>query len=164
MTHFNLVHKFIPMPQRMKIQDTKAALDKEWKKLDAILAWQLEMVESKKEVTLEAQRDKKKVHFSTLMDICHPNKCGVRTLKVQKYKGRVVLRGDIVKDDSGSYAVFAERGSSASLMTAAKVMDLIVRQPDSDGQAADAVSAYTRVKMEDAPRLLGIPKSECPDI
>ena len=30
-------------------------------------------------------------------------------------------------------------------------------------QAADAVSAYTQVKMEDAPRLLRIPKSECPD-
>ena len=39
----------------------------------------------------------------------------------KKYKGRVVLRGDIVKDDSGSYAVFAEQGSSASQMTAAKV-------------------------------------------
>ena len=57
-----------------------------------------------------------------------------------------MLRGDIVKDDSGSYAVFAERGSSASQMTASKVMDVIVRQPDSDGQAADAVSAYTQVK------------------
>ena len=33
-----------------------------------------------------------------------------------KYKGRVVLRGDIVKDDSGSYAVFTEQGSSASQM------------------------------------------------
>ena len=34
----------------------------------------------------------------------------------------------------------------------------------SDGQAADAVSAYTQVKMEDAHKLLKIPKSECPDI
>ena len=42
--------------------------------------------------------------------------------KHQKYKGRVVLRGDIVKDDFGSYAVFAEQGSSASQMTAAKVI------------------------------------------
>ena len=32
------------------------------------------------------------------------------------------------------------------------------------GQAADAVSAYTQVKIEDAPKLLKIPKSECPDI
>ena len=33
-----------------------------------------------------------------------------------------------------------------------------------DGQAADAISADTLVKMEDAPRLLGIPKSECSSI
>ena len=82
----------------------------------------------------------------------------------KKYKGRVVLRGDIVKDDSGSYAVFTEQGSSASHMSAANIMDIISRLPGCDGQAADAVSAYTQVKMEDAHKLLKIPKSECPDI
>ena len=76
----------------------------------------------------------------------------------------VALRGDIVKDNSGSYAVFTEQGSSASQMTAAKIMDIISRLPGCDGQAADAVSAYTQVKMEDAHKLLKIPKSECPDI
>ena len=69
-----------------------------------------------------------------------------------------------MKDDSGFYAVFIEQGSSASQMTAARVMYVIAIQPDCDGQAVDAVSAYTQVKMEDAPRLLRIPKSECPDI
>ena len=49
-------------------------------------------------------------------------------------------------------------------MTAAKVMDIISRLPGCAGQAADAVSAKTQVKMEDAPKLLKIPKSECPDI
>ena len=73
--------------------------------------------------------------------------------KHQKYKGRVVLRGDIVKDDSGSYAVFTEQGSSASQMTAAKIMDIISRLPGCDGQAADAVSAYTQVKMEESHNL-----------
>ena len=68
-----------------------------------------------------------------------------------------MLRDDIVKDDSGSYAVFSEQGSSASQMTAAKVMDIISRLPRCAGQAADAVSAYTQVKMEDAPTLLKIP-------
>ena len=43
-------------------------------------------------------------------------------------------------------------------------MDVIAILPDSDGQAATAVSAYTQVKMEDAPRLQKIPKSECPDL
>ena len=56
------------------------------------------------------------------MDMCHLKNADLET-KHQKYKGRVVLRGDIVKDDSGSYAVFTEQGSSASRMTAAKVMD-----------------------------------------
>ena len=49
-------------------------------------------------------------------------------------------------------------------MTAARVMDIISRLLGCDGQAADAVSAYTQVKMEDAHKLLKIPKSECPDI
>ena len=49
-------------------------------------------------------------------------------------------------------------------MTAAKIMDIISRLPGCDGQAADAVSAFTQVKMEDAHKLLKIPKSECPDI
>ena len=34
MTHYSLVHKFILLPQAMKIPDAKAAVDKEWKKLD----------------------------------------------------------------------------------------------------------------------------------
>ena len=34
--------------------------------------------------------------------------------KNQKYKGRVVLRGDIVKDDSGSSAVFTIRPETNS--------------------------------------------------
>ena len=49
-------------------------------------------------------------------------------------------------------------------MTAAKIMDIISRLPGCDGHAADAVSACTQVKMEDAHKLLKIPGSECPDI
>ena len=58
MTRYNLVHKFFPIPQAMKIPDAKAAVDKEWKKLATIPAWNLDKVKSKKEVILEAQRDK----------------------------------------------------------------------------------------------------------
>ena len=74
MTHYNLVHKFIPMPQAMKIPDAKAAVDKEWEKLETIPAWNLRKVKSKKEVILEAQRDKMRVHFASLMDLCHLKK------------------------------------------------------------------------------------------
>ena len=164
MTHHKSVHKIIPMPQVMKIPDAQAAMDKECKKLETIPVWDLEKVKSKKEVILEAQRDKKKVHFASLVDTCHLQEDAEPEPKLQKYKGRVVLRGDIVKDDSGAYAFFTEQGSSASQMIAAKIMDVVARSPGYDGQAADAVSAYTQVKLADAPRLLKIQKSECPDI
>ena len=110
----------------------------------------------------EAVTEGHTVHFASLMDICHLKNTELEA-KHQQYKGRVVLRGDIVKDDSGSNAVFTEQGSSASQMTAAEIMDIISRLPVCDGQAADAVSC-TQVKMEDAPKLLKIPKSVCPDI
>ena len=133
------------------------------RKMEKISAWNLTKVRSTSEVIDEASTKGAKVHSASLMDICHLKNAELEA-KHQKYKGRVVLRGDIVKDNSGSYAVFTEQGSSASQMTAAKIMDIISRLPGCDGQAADAVSAYTQVKMEDAPKLLKIPKSECPDI
>ena len=95
--------------------------------------WHLTKVRSNKEVTDEARTSGAKVHFASLMDMSLKN--AELEAKHRKYKGRVVLRGDIVKDDSGSYAVFTEQGSSASQMTAAKIMDIISRLPGCDGQA-----------------------------
>ena len=100
----------------------------------------------------EVRNKGRKVHFASLMDLHHLKNSELEP-QYQKYKGRVVLRGDTVKDDSGSYAVFTEQGSSASQMTAAEVMVIKPRLPGCSGQAADAVSAYTRVKMKDASML-----------
>ena len=118
---------------------------------------------SKNQAIDEARHKGGKVHFASLMDLCHLQNSELDP-QYRKYKGRVGLRGDTVQDDSGSYAVFTEHGSSASQMTAAKVMDITSRLPGCVGQAADAVSAYTQVKMEDAHKLFKISKSECPDI
>ena len=65
MTHYNLVHKFLQSSSGQGVEEARA--------------WQLDKVESKKKVNLEPQRDKKKVHFASLMVICHFKKCGVRT-------------------------------------------------------------------------------------
>ena len=81
-------------------------------KLEKIPAWDLTKVGSKSEVIDEARTKDEKVHFASLMDICHLKNAELET-KHQKFQGRVVLRGDIVKDASGSYAVFTVQ----SLMT-----------------------------------------------
>ena len=93
LTQYTLVHKFIPMLQAMKIPDAMAAVKKEWEKLEKIRAWQMNKVKSKKDVILEAQKEKRTVHFATKMDICHLENTELEPMH-QKYQGRVVLRGD----------------------------------------------------------------------
>ena len=90
-------------------------------------AWQQTKVRYKKDVIEEARKEGKIVQVPSLMDMCHLKNSELEP-KFQKYKGRVVLRGDTVEDVSGSYAVFTEKGSSASQMTAAKVMGVIARR------------------------------------
>ena len=67
--HYNSVHKFIPMPQVMKIPAAKAAMDKKWEKMKEISAWNLKKVRSKKQVIDEARTKGAKVHFASLMDM-----------------------------------------------------------------------------------------------
>ena len=110
-------------------------MDKEWEKLEKIPAWNLTKFKNKSEMIYEARTKGAKDHFASLMDICHLKNAELEA-KHQKYKCRVVLRGDIVKDGSGSYAVFTEQGSSASQMTPAKshgyhIQTAILRRPSS---------------------------------
>ena len=91
---------------------------------------------------VDARNQGHAAHFASLIDLYHLKNSEWEP-HFQKYQGRVVLRGDIVKDDSGSDAVFAEHGSSTSQMTAAKVMDVFSTPPGCSGHDTDAVSADT---------------------
>ena len=75
----------------------------------------LTKVRSKSEVIDEARTKGAKVHFASLMDICHVKNAELED-KAPNIQRSSVLRGDIVKDDSAQ-------------MTAAKVMDIISRLP-----------------------------------
>ena len=57
--HYNLVHKFIFMPEAMKIPEAK-----QWEKLEKIPVWQLTKVRNKKELIDEARTKGIKVHFA----------------------------------------------------------------------------------------------------
>ena len=48
-------------------------------------------------VIAEARNEGRKVHFASLMDLCHLKNSESKP-QFQKYKGRVVLQGDIVKE------------------------------------------------------------------
>ena len=147
MAHYNLVHKFIPMPQAMKIPDAKVVLDKEWKNARDNSSLGLGKSQEQKGGYSGSTKRQKESPLSLTDWRMSPQKNAELEPKLQKYKGSVVLRVDIVKDDAGAYTVFTEQGSSASQMTAAKIMDVLARLPGCDGQAPDAVSAYTQVKI-----------------
>ena len=61
--HCNLVHKFIPTLQAMKIPTAKAEVDKEWEKLEKIPAWDITEIRNKSVVIDEAWTKGAEVHF-----------------------------------------------------------------------------------------------------
>ena len=122
--HYNLVHRFMSMLQAMKIPDAKAAVVKEWKQLETIPAWDVKKVSSKKEIEKEAQKNNNKVHFASLMDLCHL-KISELEPQFQKYKGRFVSRRHCERPLSSQSSTHST-GSSASQPTAAKAMDLFL--------------------------------------
>ena len=104
-----------------------------WRKSEARKRWLMKQEKDEKYTSL---------HWCTSVIWRMPNwRQSTKNTKVELYSEET-----FAKDDSGSYAVLAEQGSSASQMTAAKVMDIIYRLPGCEGQAADAVSACNQVK------------------
>ena len=67
------MHKFIPMLEAMQIPVTKAAVDKEWDKLEKLPAWQMTKVRSEREVIKEAQKEGRTVFFAATMRSWNPN-------------------------------------------------------------------------------------------
>ena len=95
------------------IPDAKKAVDEERFAYHQKKTWNVNRVRPKAEVIAEAQKNNVSVHFGRLMDLCHLKHAELHQ-EVQKYKGRVVFRGDQIKDETGFYAVFTEQGASAS--------------------------------------------------
>ena len=83
------------MPHAVKIPAAKAAVDKEWEKLEKFSAWNLTKVRRKKEVIDEATTSGATVHFASLMDVCHLKNADLETkhLILPSIQGRLVLRG-----------------------------------------------------------------------
>ena len=138
--HYNLVHKFIPMPQAMKMPAAKAAVDKEWEKLEKISAWNL--TSQKKEKCDRWSKDEGRKSSFCLTD------------------GHLSFEECWI----GGNAPKIQRSSCTPRWHCERWFRMISRLPWCAGQSADAASACTQVKMEDAHKLLKVPKSECPDV
>jgi len=124
-----------------------------------------------------------------LRTLCHEKHAELFLPEERKqFKGRIVFRGDDVRDAEGYLAVFSEQGTSASHLEAAKMMDALARLsvdpddlPDSgdarasqvfgddivfdgecDGEDADAIGAYTQAFLGGPLTWITIPKEYWP--
>ena len=102
-----------------------------------------ETVREYAEIAAEAAAQNRTIHFGELVRLCHV-KHGELDAALQSYKGRVVFRGDNVKDESSYLAVFSAQGASASHLAAAKFLDALARMPSNDGIDDDATGSYTQ--------------------
>ena len=150
-----------PVKDWQKREDARKAVDKEWDKLADKKAWILESVREYEDVSKEATSKGKTVHFGDLMRLCHVKHSELAE-KYHSFKGRVVFRGDNVRDESGHLAVFSEQGTSASHLAAAKFLDAIARMPENDGQDSDATGAYTQAEHAGAETWVHLPRDKWP--
>ena len=97
-TYFGLVHTPVDIHKAMQIPDAKKALVEEWTKLVTRGAWDVRKVRARAEVEKEAISAGKPAHFGSLMDLCHIKNSQLGK-EFWRYKGRVVFRGDIVKNE-----------------------------------------------------------------
>ena len=159
--YFALIHKPVDISKALKIPAARAAIDKEWEKLEKLPAWDYKSVREKADVKAEAKAGGFTVHFGNLMQLCHLKNSEMH-VEFQSYKGRIVFRGDNIKDEDGCKALFTDQGTSSSHMTATKFLDIVSRLPGCCGEDSDATSAYTQIILENANKLLGtgaIPKT-----
>ncbi len=150
--------------------NAKKALDHEWDKLKNVKkAWDKYEVVEKTDIIEKSKMTGKRLYLGELMELCHLKHSEQseefrKDLKFTGYKGRVVFRGDKVRDESGFYAVFTEQSTSASHMSGGKFLDALARMPGMEGQISDAVSAYTQVPLpEDLETYITLPPRRRPE-
>lgn len=109
----------------------------------------------------EARATGRTIHFGTVMPLCFIKNS--QLLESQRsYKGRVVLRGDCIKDDTGYLAAFSEQGTSASHMAASKMIAALAHMTGMDRQDADAGGAYTQSDLQGYETWVSLPPHQWP--
>lgn len=138
-----LVHTPVTIQDAMRIPGAKAAIDTEWQTLWKKGIWDASTVREKDGVIREARTQSRTVNIGKVIPLCFIKNSQLPEAQ-HVYKGRVVLRGNCINDDTWCFAVFSEQGTSASHMAASNMLAALAHMPDMEGQDADACGAYTQ--------------------
>ncbi|MCP4242456.1 MAG: hypothetical protein GY772_18020, partial [bacterium] len=97
-----------------------AAVMKEWEMLRKIGTWDEATVREWRDVAREARRTGEKMHVGRIFTLCFEKNQELEVgSPARKFKGRVVFRGNDVRDENWEAAMFEELSSNPATMEAA---------------------------------------------
>ena len=113
------------------------------------------------DVVARAKATNSIVHFGRIFELCH-EKHSELPVDRRKYKGRVVFQGNNVRDQDNNWAVFQEMQSSASLMSASKMVDYFGSLDGHDVEMSDAPGAFTQSELQGDETWITLPHEQWP--
>jgi hypothetical protein len=121
-----MVARTVP-PKEVKVnKKAQEAMDKEWASLREIGAWNEKGVREWTDVKKDAKRHETRVHVGMVFGICVEKGSELAPDDPKrKYKGRVVFRGNDVRDEENYLATFQDMGSAPASMASGKFLDFI---------------------------------------
>lgn len=111
--------------------------------------WDIITVSERRDVMTDAGRLYKKVHFCSELPENDPDR---------KFKGRCVVQGNDVKDESSHAAIFQELSSSPAIQEAAKSVDAYGYIQGNGTQQCDAQQAYVQTELGGVETWISLPK------
>ena len=121
----------------------RAAVRSEAEGLESKNTWDISTVTEKDELIRCAKKDGVKIHIGQLMSICS-EKFAEMAEHLRVLKGRIVFRGDIVKDQEGAAAVFQDLAANPTSVAGINNNIAYGRLPGHKTSTADAVKAYVQ--------------------
>ena len=136
------VHKLL---DRKEMRSCQEALDAVRAEADGLLSegtWLTGTVTEFSDLVAKARADGKTIYIGDIMPICSIKHW--ETPALRKYKGRIVFRGDCVKDQDGAAAVFQELSASPTTIHSANSNIAYGCIPGNKSTQADAIRAYVQ--------------------
>ena len=144
---YGAVTKLLDRKQVNSDQKAKAAI---WQEAQALIqegTWLPGSVIDRDALVESAKKSGKKIHLGQLMSICSIKFWEMPPTQ-HKYKGRIVFRGDCVKDENGAPAIFQELSASPTGINTANSVIAFGSIEGSKVQCSDAVRAYIQSDLD----------------
>ena len=138
-------------------------MNKEWASLRELKAWAEKNVREWSDVRNEARNKKDRHHVGMIFGFCVEKGSELPTGHSQiKFKGRVVFRGNQVRDEDHYLATFQDMGSAPASMASGKFSDFLGLLPNWRLMQADAVRAYTQALLRGTTTWIRLPREQWP--